>query len=99
MPEQLRLGLDSELDRRFAEWAAGHPEVVDAFVVESLDWLRWGHCRLSAKCIWEFMRARGRKAHEGGFALNNSLVSRLAREAMRREPRLAGLFEIRRLTA
>jgi hypothetical protein len=102
-PSQLDLSLEDEsrLDRRFREWVEANPAIVAEIIRLALVWVeRRPGQRLGMKMLFETSRWHLRLAAvdpNTDYALDNSMTSRLARLVMEREPRLAGLFELREL--
>lgn len=99
----LRAGGHLTLQERFTEWL----ETPDGRFVEqwvtsrALDLQRRGFEHYGIAALWEAARY-SRDVQVGpnaGFKLNNDFRSRLARQIMLNEPRLAEFFETRVLTA
>jgi len=88
------------IGERYDRWRNQHADVYQEFVRIALDLRRRGFERYSADGIGHVLRFhRAMRGDEGGFKLNNDLVSRMAREAMEEHEVLAGFFELRKLKA
>lgn len=87
------------LDDLFAEFHANCPEVYVELVALARKWKQRGFGRAGIGLFFEVLRWERLLAGVGDdrFKVNNSYRSRYAREIMRREPDLAGLFIVREL--
>lgn len=85
---------------RFEAFHAMNPHVLEALRELAMHALDRGHGRIGIKMLWEVLRwkrmMRTTDPHSE-YRLNNNYHSRYARLLMEREPRLAGLFETRKL--
>lgn len=86
----------SDIDARFQEFHAEHPEVLVDLERLAQAALAKGCKRLGVKCLWEVLR------YERGLAGNplsmpNELTSRFARVLIERNPRLQAVIETRTL--
>lgn len=101
IPQTRRLPIAARcrnLDDRFAAWISANPEVYTAAREIALDLVERGHKRAGIKAIAERMRWLHMVQTQGGeYLIDNSMLSRLARLLMERNPQLAGFFEIREL--
>jgi hypothetical protein len=90
------------IDDAFRAFHAANPWVYDALVELTRDLISRGHVRIGIGMLFEVLRWHWHRATvdpSSEFKLNNSYRSRYARLIMSREEDLAGVFELRRLTA
>jgi hypothetical protein len=82
---------------RFSAFHASNPGVYRALVMLARDMHEMGRRRLGIKMLWEKCRWELMLAttSEEGRKLNNDFSALYAREIMRNEPDLAGIFETR----
>lgn len=91
----------STIQDRFESYHAAHPEVY--FVLVQLCGLakQRGITKLGVSLLWERMRwsltIERDSESEADYMLNNDFRSRYARLIMKREPEMAGLFNLREL--
>lgn len=88
------------IEDRFVEFNAAHPEVHAELRRLALEQLYEGRRRISVKHLAEVARYNLRNhanVEEGGYRLNNSLVSRFARALIAETPALAEVVETREL--
>jgi hypothetical protein len=90
------------IEETFLAFHAANPWVYDALVRLAREWVRLGRRHLGIGMLfevlrWEWNRATADPASD--FKLNNNYRSRYARLMMDQEEDLAGLFELRVLTA
>lgn len=91
-------GEQETLDERFAKWIEANPQVLEVFTRRALQYQAEGRKKVGAKRIVEDMRWDEQLwTANDPFKINNLFVSRLARLAVTRQPRLAGFFEFREL--
>jgi len=99
----LRVGRILTIEERFAEWRATDDGalVYAELRRRALDLKRRGWPTYSHKALIEAIRYSRdmRTGPVGGFAINDHMSSRLAREVMADEPLLAGFFQVRALRA
>lgn len=108
-PEQLTLNLapltepDYEtgmtLDERYAAWIDANPHVLDAFEQVAAEWLAV-RPRVGVKALAEQLRWRsGLRTEADPWKVNNSYVSRVARDLLARRPEWVGRIETRTLAS
>lgn len=86
------------LEAQFQAFHAAHPEVFTALHQQTIRLLDQGHKRLSIGMLWEWLRMSTLLGEvDGSPRLNNNHRSRYARLLMESDPRLAHVFETRRL--
>ena len=90
---------EATLGERYEAWIGANPHVLTVLAGLALDEVDHGATRLSIGHLvevarWHHLMATSR---DGGFAINNSFRSRLARDLMTRNRALDGLFETRQL--
>lgn len=86
------------IDVRYRRWIGANPHVLDLFISLAEQLYRAGRRRYGAKAIIERIRFEYATRTAGDeFKLDNSFTSRLVRDAVARQPRLADLFEFREL--
>lgn len=87
------------LDERFAAFHSANPHVADALERLADNWFAMGNTRCSAKQLTEALRWTSgiRTTCDGGWKLDNSLVSRYARLLIARRPEWSDAFALRRL--
>jgi hypothetical protein len=95
---------DDEVQRAYRDWRATSDgqTVVDAIRRRARELRQRGWTRYGIQAIAEVVRfdhALSVGPDEAGYKVNNSHLSRLARDLMREEPSLAGFFETRELRA
>lgn len=99
----LRVGANLTIEERYSEWRATDDGalVYSELRRRALDLVRRGWTHYSHKALIEAIRySRDIKVGpSGGFRIQDHYTSRLARELMASEPRLAGFFETRALRA
>ena len=87
----------------FWNFHTNHPEVYEGLVRLAYQAINAGRERIGIKMLFEVLRwewiITGLPDASEEFKLNNNYTSRYARLIMESEPLLAGVFEIRRLTA
>jgi hypothetical protein len=91
---------ESALQARYEEWLAANPGVYQAVVRLAREWRarRGPEARVGIATLWEHLRWTTSLGDQGDdYRLNNSWRSRLARDVMRREVDLRGVFEVREL--
>lgn len=90
--------IETETTAEFEAWLQDHPTVLPKFIELSLQLLDAGHTRFGASLIIGQMRwLHMTHAWNGEYELDNNYVALLARRAMAVQPRLRGVFEIRKL--
>ena len=83
---------------RFEEWLRENPRIVDLFLRYAREAQAAGMRHYGVKAIAERVRWHVRVEMKGDeWKINNSFMSRLARELVRREPKLGRIFEFRKL--
>lgn len=85
------------LEESFRLWLEANPSTVNLFLRfarEARGRGRFGIKALAERVRWEHLVVRKEGAK---YAINNSFLSRLARELVRRDPSLEGLFEFRKI--
>lgn len=88
---------DLSLDERYALWIAVNPHVLDAMEALAAQWLA-RRPRIGAKALAEVMRWRsGIETTSDPWRINNSYVSRLARDLLDRHPEWRGRIQTRAL--
>lgn len=92
----------SSIEANFDLFHQANPFVYRSLVKLARDLHRRGHRKVGMKMLFEVLRwqwsmATADPASE--FKLNNNYTSRYARLIMDNEPDLAGIFEVRKLTA
>ena len=85
------------IQERFEQFHADNPAVYEEMVAVCRELKATYGRGVSAKFVWEKLRLTLRAKYRGRYMLDNSLTSRYAREVMRREPDLAGFFQLRDL--
>lgn len=88
------------IEQRFWRFHARHPEVFAALRRLSLALVDRGYQHLGIGMLWETLRYNtmlGSTPDEDVYRLNDHYRSRYARLLMETEPRLEGVFELRRL--
>lgn len=82
--------------REALEWMRQHPEALAIFTELALmaadRGRKFGMKALAERVRWEFAITSGEEA----FKVNNNFISHIARELIRRHPRLAEFIELRR---
>ena len=74
------------LDERYALWIAANPHVIDAFEALAAQWLA-RRPRIGVKALAEVIRWRSGIETTGDvWRVNNSYVSRIARDLVKRRP-------------
>ncbi len=86
------------LSERYSAWRTLNPHIYDLFRRFALEALQSGQ-RIGAKAIAERIRWEVRIRYRGEFKINNSFVSRMARELIESDERFSEWFETRRLRA
>lgn len=86
------------LDERFARFHANNPQVADRLREIAVDMVAHGAKRIGIGMVYEIARwSSMRTRRDEGWLLDNSFRSRYARLLADADPRLAGVFEFRRL--
>jgi hypothetical protein len=94
--EDIDIGLTPA--QRFAKFHSANPHVYEALKKLALDLVERGHERIGIGMLFEVLRwQHAMRTTDPDFKLNNIYRSRYARLLMDQEPRLAGVFETRRL--
>lgn len=90
-----------DLQERFEEFDAAHPDVYDLFCRFARELAVAGRRRFGAKAIMERVRWHYATSSGGGgeFKVNNSFTSRYVRKFLKDHPDFGGFFETRRLRA
>lgn len=90
--------MTKDIDTEFRKFHETNPHVLNLFMGFAEEALATGK-KVGAKAIWERMRWEVlMRQHPGqDFKLNNNYTSRYARLAIAKNPKLANLFEIRRI--
>jgi len=93
------LSAGATIEERFRAFALENGHVYDALVDLARRWrARQPNRRIGIPTLFERLRCEcGMQTTGDGYRLNNSFRSLYAREIMRREPDLAGVFELRSL--
>jgi hypothetical protein len=87
---------DLTLAQRYEQFAAANPHVIDAFERLTEQWLNAGHKRVGMKAVAEKARwESGIQSHASEWKINNSFVSFIARELIRRRPEWTESIETR----
>lgn len=90
----------SDLDRQFEKWISDNEHILEAFITIGLQAKADGRKRIGAKFAAELVRWNSTlRSEKSQWKVPNSMVSRLAREAMKREPQIAGMFNVAKLRA
>jgi hypothetical protein len=88
------------LQERYNEWLRENPRIIDLFLKYARDVKASGLNHYGIGAITERVRWHLRVETKGDdFKINNNWRSRLARELVRRDPSLSGMFEFRTLKA
>ena len=87
------------LEERFELFHARNPQVYETLRDLALDLVDRGKTKIGIAMIYEVLRWQHamRTKDDNGYKLNNDFRSRYARLIMDNEPRLAGVFETRRI--
>ena len=92
-----QLLFENPLERAAREWMEDHPEAMALFERLALQaaerGCRFGIGLLTERIRWEFAVERG----VDGFKINNNHRAYIARELLRRHPRLRGFLETRKV--
>ena len=85
------------LDERYALWTEANPHVLDAFEALAEEWLTVRK-RIGVKALAEILRYRTDFETQGsGWKIDNSMLSRVARDLLARRPEWTGRIEVRAL--
>ena len=88
------------LEQRYEAWREVNGHVVDALEDVVREWLAAGQRKVGVKFAGEVLRWRtGTRAHGDAWAINNSYLSRCARELIERHPSWASHIETRALAS
>ena len=101
LPLRLETVADSKhrsLTERYAAWRELNPHIYELFKQFALEAWASGS-RVGAKAIAERIRWELRIRYRGDYKVNNSFVSRMARELIEEDERFVDWFETRRLRA
>ena len=92
---------EKTIQERFEKFHAENPEVYKELVRLAWVWKRAGRKKCGIRMLWERLRwdMALAKGAEEDFVLNDHYHSRFVRLMCEREPDLAGMFELRKLTA
>lgn len=90
---------DKNIDQRFAEFDAKHPEVWNLFVQKADLLRRRGHKAYSSDAILHAIRWHYavNEQRDEGFKINDHFSSRYARKLMATDPTYEGFFQLREL--
>lgn len=87
---------DLTLGERYDLFIAENPQVLDVFESLAEQWLNAGHARCGMKAVAETARWQtGIRMGSGGWKVNNSFVSFIARDILARRPEWHGRIELR----
>ncbi len=96
--DEIQLDLmSSARERAYRAFVAENPRIVTDFEARALAYWRDGFRHLSARMIWEEMRAAGIRERRGEFHLNNNYLPFIVREFLAAHL-CPGLFETRSKT-
>ncbi len=97
--DQGSFNFGSTIQERFEAYHDAHPEVYAVLVAFCDLAKRRGITKLGVSLLWERMRwsLTIERDSEVDYLLNNDFRSRYARLIMKREPEMAGLFNLREL--
>lgn len=88
------------LDERYAAWREVNGHVVAAFEAAVTQWFRAGHEHVGAKQVAEHLRwSSGIREAGNLWKLDNSMVSRIARDLLARHPEWEGRIRTRALAS
>ncbi|AWK09609.1 hypothetical protein DDQ41_12515 [Streptomyces spongiicola] len=86
------------LDKRFDDFHASHPWILEALEELTAEWIEGGGERIGVKALFEKLRwSSPRIASSEPFRLNNNFTSRYARLLCARHPEWASVFQLRSL--
>ena len=90
--------MTKDIDTAFREFHTENPAVFSFFMIFAEQALATGQ-KIGAKAIWERMRweISTNPTYGEYYKFNNNYTSRYARMAIAKNPKLADLFEIRRI--
>ena len=90
--------MTNDIDTEFRKFHTENPAVFNLFMIFAEQALATGQ-KIGAKAIWERMRWEINMNPTYGeyYKCNNNYTSRYARLAIAKNPKLASLFEIRRI--
>lgn len=91
-------GVRPTAQEQFLAYHAANPHIYARLRAMALQLKRAGHDRWGIKNLWEKLRydlAAEARDPNNPFTLNNNYTAYYARRLMKREPELAGFFEIR----
>lgn len=92
--------ISSAAERRWRDFHAANPRVYQVLRDLALHAVRRGKRKVGMKALWETARWHvWLETNADDYRFNNSFTAYYARELMRREPELRGVFEARRLRA
>jgi hypothetical protein len=93
--QEMQLDLmSSARERAYHAFREANPTIVADFAARALGYWRDGFRRLSARMIWEEMRAAGIRERRGEFHLNNNHLPFIVRDFLAAHP-ACGVFETR----
>ena len=93
--DEIQLDLiSSARERAYRAFVAENPRIVADFEARALAFWRDGFRHISARMIWEEMRAAGIRERRGQFHLNNNHLPFIVRDFLAAHP-TCGVFETR----